>query len=628
MKLFSLAALLFAVFQVDPTFARERVQRMDVAAGVRSYHNYAASGDCQDKRGWTASAGSFSLTDTAADIFQGQGNKSCEWTPGGSGNFMTNDTFTITSGAGPGLMDAALTCYYKTASANYDVEILHAGSIVQKLDLPPSSGFRPFEMVQHFPSSGTVGFRLKSGDITKINWVGCFHGDARGVNLGNVSQGGVIGSIEFDNTCDWTVSQGSPTNYSNDASCGTTPSGAIQAISGVRPGFVIPVAEAGYYVATWSGAFLKNNTGAPSCSYRFYDGSNVWGLAQIGTNGAVTASSSLVGSYLLSDAATNLTVDVQAWISGATACDILGSTISPGPPNKVTVQWFPLKTGQIVKPNEAIKYAISNFTVGSSAFTTSSASYVDVTAANLWGARTNYGSATACTDSQAICVKYPNMPAGEWTIEISTLIGMSTSGNACWFEIHDGADVLESEKSRDWSSTPGHAPATTKFTKNYASLSDREFVLKLKRVSGAGVCTAASNVGATHLGIWPANSPRPAPLLVNSVISGNAGVMRIEGAYVTGGNPPTVTSTKSSDWLTFSSRTGVGDYTFSHNYSSTPMCVFGALQSSDVNVFLHQAYMFSISASSIRVLQNHTQDGGAVNADDSPKFNILCFGQN
>lgn len=213
------------------------------------------------------------------------------------------------------------------------------------------------------------------------------------------------------------------------------------------------------------------------------------------------------------------------------------------------------------------------WTDGTSTFSTTSAAYVSVTGANVLGTATRVGSAAACADTSAICLKIPSLPAGSYKVEYAG----NTGGNGA-----AGCSIAISDGSTDYELAAGNAPNAsaghTIIVYNSAQ-QNKEFTLRTKRTVGAGTCTVdtAYNIGH-NLTVSPADQKLPAPILVGSVTNGSTGAMRVEAAVVAApsGGACTVTESGSSDWISgnaTSGGTGLCAITFNTGvFSAAPVC--------------------------------------------------------
>lgn len=286
-----LLAVLFLVVSASVHAAPLRVIEGKVPEGLNTFTNYATNGGAEKaKQGWTASGTSAAQTDlavvsTAANIYEG--NAAFTWTPANADNYLTNASVTITSTGGLSNRDCAAIVWTKTTATTHVLEAYDGSSIIDSVTLAASTGFIPQTMNFPCPASGTVAIRFNAGSTTAITFDALKWGDARGINLSEVSQATFIGSAHIPTTADCTPSLSSTTltAFGTDAQCpGPTVEfnpgpGVIQTTDTDLPQFTVNNLPPGIYLVEMSFNLGHSGTSTTSLAAAVNDGTTTSGRA-------------------------------------------------------------------------------------------------------------------------------------------------------------------------------------------------------------------------------------------------------------------------------------------------------------------------------------------------------------
>lgn len=285
-----------------------------------------------------------------------------------------------------------------------------------------------------------TSFRLQqsSASLTGTNEIGGIY-TGLATNMANVAQAELIGTIKFGTDCTWSSTSSTFTTPS-DASCTTTATGNLTAVSGVKPAVIINDTRPGNYYAVWSGGSAQAATSATYnyCSFRLYDGTTEQTGGYIEPTSTVAWTNIYHTSAMFTYTSTGTRqIDVQLKSNNNTASCILNTATNP---IQASVYRFPSSSELVVTPERqnvfaGVKYA------GSADFTGTSTTYQTVQNSNF-GTATLLGKAEApsaacglsATD-YGFCVK--NVPAGTYAVNNNNSAGLIPVNNAdsCVFRI-------------------------------------------------------------------------------------------------------------------------------------------------------------------------------------------------
>lgn len=151
-------------------FSNDNVNFLDMGSGSGGAGGIQMLSDPEFEKAtistyWTASAGTLAAV-TSGGNFSGFDKQSASWTPAASSNTLSSETITIVNG----LLGArgSASIFYKTTSALHKLQIYDGSTVIAEKLLPASSGFKKEEFSFSIPTSGTIQFRILSGDTTAI----------------------------------------------------------------------------------------------------------------------------------------------------------------------------------------------------------------------------------------------------------------------------------------------------------------------------------------------------------------------------------------------------------------------------------------------------------------------------
>ncbi len=482
---------------------------------------------------WTASGGT--LAEETTNVANGA--KSLSWDPSATSQTMCSNAVTISAnsfGVLPGDSCTSVIYYLWPSGGSGDIKfqaVSGASTVLSEVDLEPTPAatWRRTEVTYPCPASGTLKTCFESTtDAAVIKADDAFQGR---YELIDVSQAVFVGSITFDDTCFWTITQATyAADFTGDASCGTTVSGDVSVISGVKPGVEILNAARGHYKFIWNSAFEKDSTSTSSCIYRMYDGtSNISGEPILNDSGETASGLSTIVGELTQNTAGNITVDIQARGSTAIAC-VLGQ-ISPNTQKKIMVYRYPLESEQAVKP-DAIAASWSGYHDTDCQFAVTNVGYIDFStdATCTLGERNNVNFGTVAKESGDLPgITVNPSQTGLMEVCVNATSSSSTSGGARGFRLTDSAGTTIYATAEGFSNAQTGGDDSVYFCGHVPRNSIASQTVKLLGTSGSGAFPHTLNGGNTKTIEWRIkfiDKPTPAPLLVNSVVNPRAGVTK------------------------------------------------------------------------------------------------------
>jgi hypothetical protein len=652
MKLiFSLFALVFCV----ATFAETRSVEQQFSEIKNLLKN---PGFENGKADWTASAGTFTITSTAANV--GQGARAGSWDGSATGQTLTSTAVTLT--AGYYAQNCLAKVLYKSAESTvpYVLEALDgSNNVLGSQTLNAASTFTRAEASFICPSTGSVKLRVRTSSTSGDPAVIYLDAAYIGLNylITNLTESKHFGGATWAATssCSWGTTSNSYGNFSADSDC-TSPSstnlqGNALAPSTKVPGIRFSSLPPGRYMVVATGDFNRANV-STSVRWRFSDGTNtspdIWW--NVGSATAINMGQ-LVGWFNYTAAQGDTTIQVQARNGdGTTSVSVTADTI----PFDIQVYHFPSVAQQAVSVDQAgwrIDASISgaNPSLGTSAVT----SYTGIEngsltltqnsgSATAWipCSSTNDSSGTTCSaGSESIGVSFTIPYAGEYLacIEFGHEVSLGVTG------VVEGAfQVVETPNAAQTISQEGKNRAAWRFgsassnqryshrtcgTFSFSSVGRKTVRLMYEQavtatVNGSQIIADAdSNNGQRdiHVEVYPVSRAWPLPIVVGGVSSNTTGQERVERVQIA--SDGTTINTQSGSWVSSSSKTGTGNYALTLAagiFAAAPVCVCGAYQAD-----LYCRISGTTTATSVELFLKAPSTGTATDAI----VNIICMGR-
>src|SRR3990167_5970845 len=259
---------------------------------------------------WTASAGTYTVTSTAADI--GSGARAGSWDAAADEDTLTSNSHTITGENGymsrNGVASVLMKC--DTGTCTHTLDVYDGTNIIATTNLTSvTTGFTRTSLSFVIPSSGTIALRIKAEANEPLAFFDdAYLGLAEGFNLANLSQAEFAGSAYIAGTANCTAITRTNTAlgaFTADADCpGPTVEfqnlGSWQTTDADLPKFTVNSLPPGKYmaIATFQGA----GSGAVIHNYIISDGTTTSGLG-VGAVATTGAQVTLIGHFNYSSTA-------------------------------------------------------------------------------------------------------------------------------------------------------------------------------------------------------------------------------------------------------------------------------------------------------------------------------------
>lgn len=577
--------------------------------------NYAPNPGAEfGKTGYTASAGTFATTTTAANLARGAVGFS--WDGSATGQTVTSTQVTIPAGLYGANCLAKVT--YKTAESTvpYVLEAIDGSSnVLGSVTLSAASTFTDAYAPFICPSSSTFALRVRTsssaGDPAIIYfdevWLG------KNYQLGTVSQAKHFGGSTWAATsnCDWTSTSGSFANYGADSDC-TTPAGSNLQGSAIAPSTKVPSIRfssmpPGRYLIIATGEFSRNNV-TETTQWRFSDGTNA--TYEMPLNFGTTTSigiGTITGWLTYTTAQSDTTIQIQTRTGGSAQSEIDARNIALD----IQVYYFPTSAQQAVSVDQAgwrIDANISgaNISLGTSnqtSYVTPNDSGLTLTqntgSATAWVScsSTNDATGTTCSagsEEPGISFTIPYAGAYLACVSFAHQVVNAASGVVdATFEIAETsntAQTITQEGNSRVSSRHGVASTTETFphrlcgTFNFTSVGRKTLRLMYEQAITATVTTnsiladAGANNGQRdiHWEVYPVSRAWPLPIVVGGVSSNTSSQERVERAELNCDASSSITS-QSGTWLSAigNRSTAACAITIAAGiFSATPVCTF------------------------------------------------------
>ncbi len=529
------------------------------------------------KAGWTVTTTAFTITTMSGEFAEGQ--RAAEWNPAGAESLRSPGWTPATNAGG----NAVGFCRVRSnADADYDVEIYDGSAVVAEIDVPASTTFVLIPV--NFVAVGGTTYKVQvtsAADDDEIQVDGCGIGYAEGYNISNVSQAELVGTATWTGvaSCQWSTTSTSFANFAADTDCNNpTVTGKASAAGTKIPAVVLTNIPAGNYFFVGQGMFTATTT--TSGGWRFSDGTNHGNSnAYDNKSSAVNVASmgTITGWIPYTTGQSSVTVNIQGYLASGTATYITATTATN---TNLSIQvWrYPLASQQVYTP-DTVAQSWSGYHTTTCSWTTTSASYVlptgDATCSLTQRTNTNFGTVTTLSDGTGPQAGITVSLTRAGTYEVcANVVNHDSSSATREFQLWDGTTVIDTDTAaegdvgiRDTNALCGLYNATSVGSKTFS----------VQAQTTAGTLTINGSAGATiEWSVKAITQSVPAPLLVNSVVSGYSGVTRVEwvdfGGATEGTNDCSATPCtiyRQSGGISSVSRAATGDYTVNFSTAST-----------------------------------------------------------
>jgi hypothetical protein len=569
----------------------------------------------QGKNGWTASAGTFSITSSSSNVAQGGFAGSMDFST--TGQTLSLAAKTIPSGLFA--QNCLAEMKLKGFDANVTAEVYDGTNVIASQVLSAYSTFNLISIPFVCPSSGTFTVRLKSSADAAIGYIdSVFLG--QNYRVGTVAQAKLIGTLKYTGaaSCVWSGTSASFSNYSADTDCGTpTVTGSVSAPGTKIPAFVLANVEPGSYKITVSSAMSAAN--GSGCKWRIHDGTNGSEMIteQYTNAGHFTRAGQLSAVMTYTAAQGSTTFNLQHFKYAGSSCDLETDTTNGGNNLVFTVEKLPSASEIVYAPNMQAAYAEVKIALGASRSTnTSATTFTTLNNTNLTAGRTNKGVCLDPTTAGDIGCKISKLPAGKYLINVTGEALMSGGAAAQYraYEIVSGASTKGSYANQIGGQGVIPSFGVLEIT---SEITNANIVVQALREGGSNAGFDITNYDFS-MQIIPIEQGIPMPTVINSVQTGYAGQMRMETAFITNNGSSCVVSEEYGDWIASPTRGGTGNCAIPFNtaFSQNPHCVGSIYQAVGMNLRIQ-----AISTSSVTI---ETFNSGGANTDQNSQ--LICFG--
>lgn len=568
-----------------------------------TFKNYAVNGGAeQSKAGWSVSGTSAALTDLARDLTNKyEGNAGFTWTPANADNYLTNAALSITANQGLSGRDCAALVFTKTTATTHAIEAYDGTNVLQTVTIPASTTFAPVSINWPCSSSGSNRIRFNAGATTAISFDSLKWGDARGVNLAQISQIGPWTSFTPTITGIGTYT----TNYAAWRRAGSDMEIQATITTGTVTGTTLTVALPN----SLSGAVTADTilTGSLGSEY--------------------TGTGSILAPVMLSSAPTLIQFSRNATTSILTAVaanTVLINTSKFTFTAKVPISgWNPESA---YRPDQSPS-SWSGYQTLSGGCSTSSTTFADPSACTSIAVtelqNRNFGTVTTAASS---------IPGVTWTPPKIGRFGVCASGNLTNTVSATTATVRITDGSGNVI-TPGNsvyisvATALTMFPTqcgifNVTSLSAVTTKLQLATNTATAALQNAQASGSAAINwmIWDMDAASGAPALVNSITSNSSGLERSEEIRIAGAtvdsscsSSPCTTYRESGDWAGTVTRSSAGVYVMPVNasiFSGAAVCTCNSSSAGDGSGDPRLCFAQATSSTSVTIKTGYPDAGG------------------
>ena len=565
----------------------------------------------QTAANWTASGGTYARTTTAANI-QPPSTGAGSWDSNASGQTLTSNSVTVTSGDGVSGANGAVAFWLKcdTGTCTHKIQAYDGTNVLNEKTITSStSGFVLNSINFIFPTSGTVTSRVISVASNEPTlYLGrAFFGRAENFNLAKITGGTFFGGGAWAATasCAWGRTVNSFGDYTADTDCPTPTVRGKAAAPGTKiPALVFASFPRGNYQIRSTGRFYKDSAANAVCNWRFSDGVN-FSAASAGYNANnVDMQGSISGGFYNATDRSNVTLIVQA----ANSDNTTNCSMNPADASyfDIEVYYFPDFDSDAYTPDK-LGWVVYGTTAGAdiSLGTSTVASPTEIVSSSLTMTKgtyslpvevpcssTNPSTGTTCSaGSEGLGVVYTQPTEGlveacfDFTHQIvigsngpdiSTFFRIVETENNAQTALQTGTYIARHRAGE--SDTPGQRPSFGPSARlcNLLYLQPGKRTLRLNFTQTVVNTLTSSTIldNTFAFSVKPLNQATPAPLIKNSVTSNSSGVERIERAHFTNTGSCAV-ETQSGVWIASVSDPGTGQcaITFSSGiFSAKPAC--------------------------------------------------------
>lgn len=453
-----------------------------------------------------------------------------------------------------------VSCWFKTTATDYTFSAYDGSSDLVSQLVPASSVFQKVVLNVALSSPGQLRARVTSAsNASALSIDDCFAGEADNVGNGNFAS-------------DWAAYTPTYTGFG-------TVSGSSMFWRRVGNNLEL------------SGSFVLGTSTATEARISFPAGLTSSGTEkiaslQIAGNFGLDSSGATVYRVVLMEPSVSyitfgLGVGANPELSKSQGSGIAGTGVKMSIKASVPIQGW---DGQSIF-NPATQFTYGAIKQVGGVFSTSSASFVDVSDSTYNTARTISGTAEEPSTANFFGIRVRNLPVGSYEVKVYSPIFHATANQSCYAQISDGTNAagftsipINGTAARNAINSVG---AVFKYTSPQPDLT---FRLQLK-TSGGSCATGGFDTGSEQntIIVKPLGIEFPAPVLIGGVTSGSLTAEKIERAKLNCDASSSIIS-QSGSWVSsIGNRSGSGcAVTLASGFSAAPTCSF-TINSATVN---------------------------------------------
>lgn len=575
------------------------------------------------KAGWSASAGTFTINTSAANI--GSGNAAGSWATGASSRTLSSTAVTIP--AGSFAKSGVASCNIKGSTAAHTISVYDGSATLASTTVTLGSTYVRTSINFVMPSSGTVAVRITSASSETIYVDDCYLGLANGFNVSQTNQAVLFGTLNYAQTsnCLWTRNNVAFGSFSADTDCpAPTVTGQASAPSTKIPAITFSNMGPGEYLFIFTGEFYQGSA-ANTAHFRCHDGTSASDEMHVVYDNAAYQNT-ITCRFSYTTAGTR-TIELQAKTNGSVNMSIDASATANF---NVKVYKFPSSADTVYSPDKVANswsgyhdndcsWARTNVALGDPA--------ADASCTLTERTNTNFGTVTSYlsgSDKLPGIVFTPSR-AGKYEVCATFSGEASGTGVGVGIRLWDGTTVINDVGFQTTTTNAENGKDKTRCGfLNVTSTSAVTVSLQVAASSGSYTITGGYGVNTSRAIEWTIkqiDSQFPAPLLVNSVVSYATSPERVVRAKISAAG---VVSLESGDWINGNCATSGGGNNFytctlnSNIFSSTPVCVAGITTATGNH---GEIILSTVSTSSI-VAETYSSGG----ADSDRDWSLICMG--
>lgn len=659
-NIFKLSLLFTLIFSIAS--AQQFVDKQ--AQYVRLKNKIINGGFENGTSNWTASGGSFTVSTTAGDFRSGL--RGAIFDASAAAQTLTSSANTVPAG------NNQVSCYFKTTATDYTFSAFDGTNLVSTQTIPSSTEFTKMTLSYGMATAGALRIRITSGsNAAALQIDDCVSGEDD--SIGTVAQAQFVGSAHFatTSTCTWARTNTALGSFGTVSACpGPTVDlnagpGTIQTTDTDLPKVTVNNLPPGNYEVIFS--FNSFSTGAGNLGFAVNDGTTTDGTVASTPTTSTSSTTTLVAHFNYTTSA-NRTFEIFSSASTA-AAEILNATDKQQ--TNFSIKRYPSANETAWRPDQPPIFIAAEFTGANPSLGTANvASYTEITDAGLTltpisgsapvgvmcsttnaATAPSTGATTCAAGNESVGINFTIPKAGWYEVcfdashrvetdsgevvrstfqVIETPTSAQTLTQECGPKLESGGTGMTiAGGTTAQTNTPGRYCGQCNFTSVGIHGVRLMYEQNISGTPNESILFADANASNGQRVIRvTAKQLQPfatAPLIMNSVMSNNTGVLRIEAADVTCSSSSSVTS-NSSIWVTSGNvSSGACALTFSPVFAAAPWCSLAPIDSATSTI---QGFKLSSVTSSSATFTGTVMTSGSntLAASTTARFHLICIG--